>query len=76
MNINCYTSFVYAKCDVFQRQTLWEEIGLISNGMDFSWMISGDFNFVINGEEKIGGLPVVKAEAKDFKTMIESCELY
>lgn len=35
------------------------------------WLIGGDFNVVVNGEKKIGGLPVDFAEVDDFK----SCDL-
>lgn len=30
---------------------------------------------ILNGEEKIGGLPVVNVDSDDFKTCIESCDL-
>ncbi|KAH0655479.1 hypothetical protein KY285_030361 [Solanum tuberosum] len=38
-------------------------------------MVGGDFNVVLNGEEKIGGLPVQPYEVEDFAFCINSCEL-
>lgn len=40
--------------------------------MSNPWFIGGDFNDVLNGEEKIGGLLV---DYDDFRTCIESCDL-
>lgn len=35
----------------------------------------GDFNVVLNEDEKIGGLIVVNEDYDDFACCIESCEL-
>lgn len=73
--LSFYATIVYAKCDSNLRLNLWEELYSISTGMDRPWLIGGDFNVVLNGEEKIGGVPVVAADVDDFKTCIESCDL-
>lgn len=38
-------------------------------------MIGGDFNIIINEEEKIGGLPVYPNEYEDFAFCVNLCEL-
>ncbi|XP_060182278.1 uncharacterized protein LOC132611939 [Lycium barbarum] len=38
-------------------------------------MIGGDFNVVLNDEEKIGGIPILAQDIKDFAFCINSCEL-
>ncbi|XP_020271779.1 uncharacterized protein LOC109846949 [Asparagus officinalis] len=40
-----------------------------------SWIMCGDFNTVINGEEKLGGAVITKADTKDFRDLIEDCHL-
>lgn len=72
---NFYVTIVYAKCDVTQRLELWDEIYSMANGMNFPWIIGGDFNVVLGGEEKIEGLHVVDEDSEDFRTCIESCGL-
>lgn len=57
--LSFYATIVYAKCDSTQRLELWDELYQLSVNMDRPWLIGGDFNVVLNGEEKIGGLPVV-----------------
>ncbi|XP_059289345.1 uncharacterized protein LOC132042852 [Lycium ferocissimum] len=40
------------------------------------WLIGGDFNVILNEEEKIGGLPVFPQEYEDFAFCLHSCELH
>ncbi|XP_060210651.1 uncharacterized protein LOC132637602 [Lycium barbarum] len=44
--------------------------------MSMPWLIDGDFNVILNEEEKIGGLPVFPLEYKDSAYCINSCELF
>lgn len=53
-----YATFVYTKCDSIQRLDFRDDLYQLCGGMDGPWLIGGDFNVVLNGEEKIGGLPV------------------
>lgn len=48
----CFTSIVYAKCDINLR--LQEDLSNIAQGIDQRCIVRGDFNVVLNGEEKIG----------------------
>ncbi|WMV29500.1 hypothetical protein MTR67_022885 [Solanum verrucosum] len=63
---------VYAKCHGALRQSLWEEIFNLSQDMTNPWSIWGNFNVVLNEEEKIWGLPINYVLADDFKTCIDS----
>ncbi|XP_047264042.1 uncharacterized protein LOC124896540 [Capsicum annuum] len=78
-NVSLNTSFlvpsVFAKCNREQRLTLWEDILALSNELNTPWIVGGDFNVVLNGEEKIGGLPVSNTEVNDFRMCIESSDL-
>ncbi|KAH0657986.1 hypothetical protein KY285_026580 [Solanum tuberosum] len=50
---NIYATIVYAKCDASRRMELWDDIYSLANGMSSPWLIGGDFNVVLSGEEKI-----------------------
>ncbi|XP_059302254.1 uncharacterized protein LOC132054225 [Lycium ferocissimum] len=69
------TTLVYAKCNEVERLQLWDSIYSVANSMSLPWMIGGDFNVVLNDEEKIGGIPVLAQDIEDFAFCINSCEL-
>lgn len=39
------------------------------------WLVLGDFNLVLNHEDKIGGNPITLAEIMNFHNCVESCGL-
>lgn len=43
--------------------------------MTYPWFIDDDFNVMLNGEEKIEGLPILDANTNDFRSFIKSCNL-
>ncbi|XP_060200453.1 uncharacterized protein LOC132628704 [Lycium barbarum] len=63
MNKIMFVTMVYTKCDA------------LADGMVAPWLIGGDFNVILNEEEKIGGYPVLPTEYEDFAFCINSCEL-
>ncbi|XP_060211801.1 uncharacterized protein LOC132639366 [Lycium barbarum] len=54
LNQHHINTLVYAKCSASERLELWEGIYNLSNTLSCSWLIGGDFNVVLNDEEKIG----------------------
>ncbi|KAH0636115.1 hypothetical protein KY285_035857 [Solanum tuberosum] len=60
---------VYARCNALDRLELWENLERIA------WMIGGDFNVVLNEDEKMGGLDFTQHEANDFSHCISNCVL-
>ncbi|XP_060178042.1 uncharacterized protein LOC132607977 [Lycium barbarum] len=69
------TTLVYVKCDDDARLQLWDSIYHLSSIVDVPWMVSGEFNVVMNEEEKIGGPPVLPQDFEDFPFCINSCEM-
>ncbi|KAG5595366.1 hypothetical protein H5410_036598 [Solanum commersonii] len=65
----------YAKCTSEDRLMLWEDIYQMAETIDSPWLIGGNFNVVLNVNEKIGGLPVQEVNHDNFKTCIQSCDL-
>ncbi|XP_015158226.1 uncharacterized protein [Solanum tuberosum] len=68
-------SSVYARCNALERLELWEELEGIAEDWQLPWMVGGDFNVIINEEEKLGGLEFTQQEATDFALCISSCGL-
>ncbi|XP_060177821.1 uncharacterized protein LOC132607756 [Lycium barbarum] len=68
-------TLVYEKCDALERLSLWDIMYCLADGMTTPWLIGGDFNVILNEEEKIGGLPVLPQEYEDFAFCINSCKL-
>ncbi|XP_060170771.1 uncharacterized protein LOC132601723 [Lycium barbarum] len=75
MNKIMIVTVVYAKCDAMEILALWNSLYVLADGMVALWLIGGDFNVILNEEEKIGGLPVLPSEYEDFAFCINSCEL-
>lgn len=66
---------VYAKCDPNQRMDLWSDLYAIHNNLSLPWHVGGDFNVILDAEEKIGGLPLYPQEYEDFEFCANSCGL-
>ena len=67
---------VYVKCDHLEKINLWDSLYSLADHMDLPWLVGGDFNVIMNEDEKIGGLPVFPDEYEDFTFCINSCELF
>lgn len=50
-----FVSFVYGAPAVENRTTFWENVSRIGEGRDLPWLLSGDFNEILNNSEKEGG---------------------
>ncbi|XP_059310107.1 uncharacterized protein LOC132061280 [Lycium ferocissimum] len=50
-------SIVYAKCDEGDRLQLWDDMYGLASNMALPCLIGGDFNVILNKEEKIRGHP-------------------
>nr|XP_009596645.1 uncharacterized protein LOC104092693 [Nicotiana tomentosiformis] len=69
-------TFVYAKCSSLDRLELWDNLYYLARDIELPWVVGGDFNVILNEEEKIGGLPVYTPEYEDFAFCINSCGLF
>ncbi|KAK4706689.1 hypothetical protein R3W88_033755 [Solanum pinnatisectum] len=65
-------SVVYARCNALERLELWEKLESIAERVQCPWIIRGDFNVILNKEEKLGGLEFSPNEAIDFAAFISS----
>lgn len=71
----CVT-FVYGVNDAQGRKTMWEDIVELAARMDNGWVVLGDFNALLNTNERVGGEPVKEADIQDFKECITTSNLH
>ena len=53
-----YLSFIYGFNTVVGRRPLWDNLANFNSSLDCPWITLGDFNNVLNSEERINGTPV------------------
>nr|XP_009619005.1 uncharacterized protein LOC104111103 [Nicotiana tomentosiformis] len=68
-----YVTAVYAKCTNMERKYLWINIEDINLLIDGPWCIGGDFNTIVDSEEKLGGKPHRAYKTFNFTTTMEAC---
>ncbi|XP_060195289.1 uncharacterized protein LOC132624541 [Lycium barbarum] len=66
---------VYGLHTIVDRKPMWQALENIEANIVNPWLIMGDFNAVINGEDRIGGSQIQDAEIKDFAKMIDNTGL-
>ncbi|XP_048502731.1 uncharacterized protein LOC125498546 [Beta vulgaris subsp. vulgaris] len=69
-----YCTFVYAFNSAESREELWNDLEMIAGNMKKAWVILGDFNCVLEREEKIGG-PIRDHDMNPFRRCVTKCEL-
>ncbi|XP_070046216.1 uncharacterized protein [Nicotiana tomentosiformis] len=69
-----HLTIVYAKNDLQQRDTLWNELRFIGNQIPTPWHICENFNNVLSTEDRIGA-PVTQQEIQEFQHCIDTLQL-
>ncbi|KAG5631132.1 hypothetical protein H5410_002849 [Solanum commersonii] len=68
-------SAIYARCTAMERRELWENLEIIAENNNLSWLVGGDFNVIMNEEEKLGGFPFTQVESLDFAQCVNNCTI-
>ena len=71
-----YASFVYASTDRPKRNQLWESLIGIDEARDAPWFVTGDFNDILNNEEKTGGPDRAEGSSSDLRSFFSETDLY
>ena len=50
-----HTTFIYGEPDHTQRNAFWAHISIVTTNMDTPWLLTGDFNEIVDNSEKSGG---------------------
>ncbi|KAL2942686.1 hypothetical protein RDABS01_031035 [Bienertia sinuspersici] len=69
-----FYTFIYAHNDAKLRDSLWETLSKLNSKLRGPWLMMGDFNCVINIEERIGSA-VRQKEIDPMRRCISECEL-
>ncbi|XP_075107024.1 uncharacterized protein LOC142180006 [Nicotiana tabacum] len=68
-------SIVYAKSKSAGREELWEYMRTFATTVSIPWTVCGDFNSIINAEEKMGGVPHRLGKSLPFIECLNDCGL-
>lgn len=68
-------SAVYASPRYAEQRLLWENLEPVANLHSLPWMIAGDFNEVLIGEDKFIGRPVNVSRALHFQECLDACRM-
>lgn len=66
---------VYASPNPIFRLDLWEYLTRLGQVVSIPWILIGDFNQILYGDEKKGGNPISCRRLEPFQRMVSSCEL-
>ena len=65
-NSSWLLSAIYASPRYVERQLLWDNLSMVTGLHSFPWVIVGDFNEMLSGDDKFGGNPVSISRALKF----------
>ncbi|XP_074314350.1 uncharacterized protein LOC141649563 [Silene latifolia] len=68
-------TFVYAFNARLDRRGLWSHLQSISSQVSVPWLCFGDFNVVLNIDERLGSSHVQVADIDEFSQCIDNCSL-
>lgn len=74
-NTQWLLSAIYASTRFAERRLLWDNLEAVSELHSLPWMIAGDYNEVLMGEDKFGGRPVNVSKAIWFQECLDSCRM-
>lgn len=66
-NLSWLIIAIYASPHLAERKILWSNIVEVSQLHNLPWLMVGDFNEVLCGEDKFGGSQINLNRAMDFK---------
>ena len=72
-NLSWLITAIYASPRLAERKILWSNIVKVSQLHNLPWLMVGDFNEVLCGEDKFGGSQINLNRAMDFKACLDTC---
>lgn len=72
---NWLLTAVYASPRYAERKLLWDNLAHVAALHNLPWVIAGDFNEVLMGEDKFGGRPVNVNRAIRFQECLDKCKM-
>ena len=72
-NSSWLLSAIYASPKYVERRFLWDNLSIVAGLHSLSWVIAGDFNEVLLGEDKYGGRPMNVNRVLNFQECLNNC---
>jgi hypothetical protein len=66
---------IYASPIETKRNTLWNDMKQLARNINDPWLLAGDFNDIVNADEKRGGAVASIRKCNIFKDRIDACKL-
>lgn len=70
-----WLTIVYARSKAIKRKKLWNKLRSIRSQATGPWAVCGNFNSIMNTDEKKGGTQYRLSQSIDFITCMEECRL-
>ena len=74
-NSSWLLSAIYASPRYVRRQLLWDNLSMVTGLHSLPWVIVGDFNEMLSGDDKFGGNPVSISRALKFQECLNNCSM-
>ncbi|KAG2258306.1 hypothetical protein Bca52824_077600 [Brassica carinata] len=71
-----HTSFIYGEPDQSQRKDFWYFFSAITKDRDTPWLLTGDFNEIVDNSEKSGGPIRAEGSFTTFRNFLASGDLF
>ena len=71
-----YVSFVYGEPEVPNRSIFWDSLIDLALPRTSAWLLTGDFNEIIDNSEKSGGPERAEGTFGAFRNMLANCNLF
>lgn len=71
-----YATFLYGEPDRAKRIPVWNTLRGLRENNDLPWILTGDFNDIVNSSEKHGGPARPEGSFSDLRTLMSECDLY
>lgn len=66
-------SAIYARPNFADRRTLWDDLSVFASTHSSPWVIAGDFNEVLDSQDKFGGRAINTSRASLFRNCMNTC---
>ncbi|OMO85295.1 reverse transcriptase [Corchorus capsularis] len=74
-NLVWFLSAIYASPRAAERRILWNNLCIVADSHTLPWLITGDFNDIINSHDKRGGAPMSLSRTRAFLNCLNYCNV-
>lgn len=75
-NSSSFITFIYGPPQKENRAEFWASMSLVGSGRDKAWLITGDFNDILENAEKVGGPPRWEGSFLNFRNFVSQNGLW